>query len=316
MFKQLVLLLTISLSGCLLDMESKSGINKQLKGMWSLDTTQATLLHINDESFTHYYYVSTYDCYSQYSSKILNTNSNKISLTGNSNSTYDISWIISDSKLSLISKINTTIYTKPEISLDTIKLCSESISSKTVSVSIKFKHLPNIIQVNHQSTPKYQIEFLFDIYFDLNANGIIDHGDILFFLHHKKENGDTPETINTESFFASSSLVESDNGELEARHTPLTVHKYTVKNNIFSFQFATSKHIAFSAITPNTNLKIYTQYIDKKGEAQYDFFPDSGELTPSGTDLTNILDNADDAYGTSSEPVIVDIEEISIQFIE
>lgn len=133
-------------------------------------------------------------------------------------------------------------------------------------------------------------------------------------MHHPKDNGDTPQLIRSDDFFAHSSLLEPHNEE--SWLTPLVVHKYTVKNNTLIIQFSSSTHVAFSAITSSMNIKISAGYLDKVGEFQYDQFPDSKDFTPEGTDLSHMLDNTDDANSTFSESVNIDIQEISIQFIE
>ena len=318
MFKRFLFVLCFSLflSACVLDESKDSGVSQDLKGVWEQDPLGLSLLSINNDNFTHLYYVTTYKCYSPYSTKILSSNHKIITLEGFNSGTYDESWAVKGDELILTNKHGTKTFLKSNSTESEIELCSSEIALKTTHISIKFKNLPDLIQVNHPLTEENQVEFWLDIHLDLNTNNILDNGDIHFYLHHSKDAEAIPESINSEHFFANSNLVELIDDTQVTREAALTAHKYSVENNVLTIQFPTSEHIAYSAITPKMNLKIYALYLDKNGNSQYDQFPDSGSVTPSGTDLSNMFDNSDDTHGTSSEPIIIDLEEISIQFIE
>lgn len=322
MFKRFsfLLLFPVLISGCILDKNNSSRVNDELKGIWSTGDAINSLVHITDDSFTTLYYVNTYECYSQYSSKILYSNNSIITRNGHSNKIYEDSWKIVDSQLTLTDERGSRTFSKSDLTINTINLCSSYISNKTTYISIKFKNLPELMPLNHEATESDDeisyIEFDVGISLDLNSNGSHDNGDIDFYLHHTKEKGDTPQLIRSDNFFAHSSLLEPYNEETWLTLTPLVVHNYTVKNNTLIIQFSSSEHVAFSAITSNMNIKISAGYLDKTGRFQYDQFPDSGDFTPVGTDLSHMLDNTDDANSTFSESTSIDIQEISIQFAE
>ena len=91
--------------------------------------------------------------------------------------------------------------------------------------------------------------------------------------------------------------------------------QYTIENNSFYFQIKKSDHLAFSDITAGASIQVVAHYGDNNEIYQTDYYPSYNDFTPPGTDLTNMLDNLDDTYGISPNS-FVDIEEISIQFIE
>jgi hypothetical protein len=322
MFKRLafLLLFLVLISGCILDKNDSSGVNDELKGIWNTGDAINSLLHINNDSFTFLYYVNTYECYSQYSSNILYSNNSIITRNGHSNKIYEDSWKVIDSQLTLTDDRGSRTFSKSDLTINTIDLCSNSFNNKTTYLSIKFEKLPEVMSLNHEATASDEeisyTEFNISISLDLNSNRISDHGDIEFYLHHSKDNGDTPQLIRSDDFFGHSSLLEPSNDETWLTLTPLVVHNYTVENNTLVIQFSNSEHAAFSAITSSMNIKISAGYLDKTGRSQYDQFPDSGDFTPIGTDLSHMLDNTDDANSTFSESISVDIQEISIQFAE
>ena len=184
-----------------------------------------------------------------------------------------------------------------------------------IYVSINFQQFPDTILVNHALTDNLHTEFYVFIEFDVNGNGIEDEGDISFELIHVKSNDDEPKKINTNELEAYSSIVTEVISETSISTTELTKLSYSVENNNVAFSINKSSHDALLNLTSSTRVKISASYIDANDEFQWDSFPENG-YTPEGIDLTNMLDNSDDVYSTSSEPIIVDIQEISIQFIE
>lgn len=318
MFKRFSFLLCISLilSACVFDKSKNTGVNKELKGLWEQDPSGFTLLSINNDRFMTLYYVDTYKCYSPYNIIILSSSDKTITLEGYNSGTFDENWEVKGDELTLKNEQGSRTFSKSSSTESEIELCSNEIALKTTHISIKFKNLPDFIQVNHPSTEEDDIELWFDIHLDLNSNNTLDNGDIKLYLHHTKEAGAAPELKNSEHFFAISVLVEPIDGGQDTRWAPLTAHRYAIDNNTLTLQFPVSAHTAFAAINPNMSLKVYINYLDQSGKDQYDQFPDTGRVTPSGTDLSNMLDNSDDVYSTSSEPIIVDIQGISIQFIE
>ena len=151
MFKRLAFILGFSflLSGCIFDKDEESGVNDELKGIWNTGDSINSLLHINNESFTFLYYVNTYECYSQYSSNILYSNNSIITRKGHSNKIYEDSWKVVDSQLTLTDERSSRTYSKSDLTIDTIDLCSSYSSNKTTYLSIKFKKLPEIMALNH-----------------------------------------------------------------------------------------------------------------------------------------------------------------------
>ncbi len=319
MFKRLAFL-SFLLSGCILEKDNRSGVNDELKGVWSTGDSINSLLHINDDSFAYLYYVNTYECYSQYSSKILYANNSSVTRKSYSNKNYESDWKVTGSQLTLTNELNSRTYSKSDITIDAIDLCSSYVSNKTAYISIKFKKLPELMPLNHVATASDEeisyIEFDIGITLDLNSNDLSDNGDIEFYLHHTKEKDDTPQLIRSDNFFAHSSLLEPYNEETWLTLTPLVIHNYTVENNTLTLQFPVSEHVAFTAITSSMNIKISAGYLDKTGGFQYDQFPDSGGFTPEGTDLSHMLDNTDDANSTFTESISVDIQEVRVVFVE
>jgi len=184
-----------------------------------------------------------------------------------------------------------------------------------IYVSVNFQHFPDTILVNHPSTDNLHTEFYLFIEFDVNDNGIEDKGDISFELIHVKRNNDEPKNISTNELETYASIITEVVNETHINSAGLSKISSRVGNNNIAFTTNKSNHTALLNLTSSTRVKVTAYYAESNHDFQWDSFPESG-YTPQGIDLTNMLDNSDDVYTSSSEPIIVDIQEVSIQFIE
>ncbi len=272
-------------------------------GTWRyIDSTSGSFLYISEnyeELYTHH---ESHNCYTSTRKNFSSIDSNRFILESDSGF-FD--WSIQGDKLTLNygDGLSSTLI-KSTDNPDLAAICPDSIDLSVINVAIGFQKLPEAIYAGH-----YLNLFL---RFDLNGNNAHDNGDISFvFLKFSDD-----ETTPIGSLSANSREFIAQESEHRSTYFYLTRTQYSIENNAITFQIRKSEHEAFLNITAEANIHVKVLADDQNSVTQADYFPDYDTYTPSGTDLSNMLDNSDDVYSPTSEPILFDIEEVSLEFID
>ncbi len=307
------LLVFIVLTACELDESKKDTNSEALFGSWDYNTSDKSFLSISHESYIHYDHLESHDCYTTRNAQVTDSNDRTFTVSYSQEQFDTLQWSVSGDELTLTAEGSSSKLKSSDYSVDDVVLCSNPNDTGKINVSINIQNLPDAIQLNNELTENYHTEFQIKTTFDINGNAKDDEGDIRFIIYHTKVSGDNPTNINTDNLDSYAYITASIISENERHVADLSKFTYTVEHERISFNVDKSDHIALSDITNSTSISITTYYTDINGEFQFDSFPDFNSYTTSGIDLGSMLDNSDDTFGASSGPIIVDIEEVSIE---
>lgn len=310
MLQWLLLFSFLLLSACVSDSSNKdeSQNHEKLYGSWRFDNkTTESFIHITKDNLNFFNYHKANYCHTTLQNHSVIINDNNISIESDKGQSNFFTWSIQGNNLILRDSDGVTNYlTRSFDNPESVVNCLDTVDQGIIDISISFQELP-------ESIPSEDY-FSINLIFDLNGNKVEDKKDIsVTFIKFEDD-----ETTNINDIRAHSRMLIEKVNQHFHRVSHLSNIDYSLKNNTINFQIKKSDHLEFSRINASSRIQVASTYGDGDGGNAYgaDFYPDYNEFTPQGMDLSNLLDNSDDVYRPTPETIRLDIQEISIRFID
>jgi hypothetical protein len=315
-----LILVTIFLTGCLLEEESKES-NKTLYGVWvqseSADISQYTT--ITEDSTIFWIYIEHLSCIGQVI-KLDNLDINDKKLVIESQNQSITLTLLSDNQIQATST-NSKDITKYTRHLGALPKSCGNDSTKQVEVNIMFEYLPELLESYKTILSTDDFSYDTDITFDMDNDGKVSVGDIQFSL-----TTGFPETAKTPSWQSLKAVVSyvyeaSSNGHSNHLISELTV---LVQGKKITLTGKSTNFGLIDNISNGTQVLVSSSY-RLNDYNQHDYFPEDSHTFTSGLDTSLLEDVAGDSNiswdSTSASSnlnltSIVDIRTIEISIID
>lgn len=192
-----------------------------------------------------------------------------------------------------------------------------------IYATIAFDSLPSQLPVNLETTEIGYIEYRFAIYFDVDDDGVLSVGDVLFEIYYAKTDDSQPEELAISSFdFKTVGLITEVRYERGPQNIPDYSYRtfdefdISVANNALTFQVSQSLFGELKSI--NSSTQVYVEFSCNAADC------DGSDYIPNGSntigmaftqEMSNrlILDYLGDYVSSGTEDSL-DIESVSIRF--
>lgn len=304
-----LLLITSILVGCFHGSSSDTEELDKLEGVWEPKNTGSPLppyVTFSNNAMSYQLYEPLYDCFSLLQTLNYSISGNEISISSNGtvgNQRYEIvgdTLKLYDPNGNLVNEFLRSSLTLSEFS----NTCSDETVTGSITISMELLGLPSSVIINRATSVVDDPDFVVSATLDVNANGVIDSGDVKLEIYEYKKEGES-ETSNLISelrpylayYISSSQLV---------RDIPIDL---LVNGNTIEFSVPRSIHKSVANIEQGVQAMFYSFYRFSATETQSDVYPGSDSFT-TGLDTTSLQDATDDYSGGSV--AYIDIRNISV----
>ena len=180
----------------------------------------------------------------------------------------------------------------------------EAIEEGYIRTHITLAFPPESIIINQAETPDNVVEYAWRVLFDLDENGEISEGDIVFSIEHHNDSS-LPQEVAMESLDARIGVQLSANTV-----SFLSEIDHTIEGNSIIFKAEKSKHDSLNLISYQTQIMVHVSRV-YLGEYSFDSIPSTSlGMFTQVQDNSIIVDDARDYYGNSP---LVDILEFKLE---
>ncbi len=182
----------------------------------------------------------------------------------------------------------------------------EPIESNTIRASIFVEDIPDVLIIDYQETEDRSREYGWSVTFDINDDGIVGVGDIVFRISEDKQAGETEREVEFNDLEAKL-LQYEDEDTLYIKG----VLDFEVNDNVLTFIVDRDLHEDLKSISLMTQVNVHT-YKNIPSAISYDYLPGYAEYTQL-QDTSTITDELMDYYGDDST---TDISKFTIEISE
>ncbi|MGR6873171.1 hypothetical protein ACU6U9_12880 [Pseudomonas sp. HK3] len=306
-----LLALVCSLAGCIDNSSSDSKDSREvpkLDGVWQIQDDLKSYVLFQTDQMQQYVHSATEDCYNVVKQPFSTANKTlELNLVGYKG-VFNYSQPQSD-RIELTSQQTRAVLKKTDVLASTFNnLCGSDNQIGTISVEIEFVNLTTAITINKASTEDNRGEFEISAWFDVNASGKQDKGDIAFTLHHFKKADSQESLINVVDLPSVLFLRHKDNASVVVNTVSVSQQE-----DVLTFTGARYKHPLLSTISAGTPFFVKAYHWSNDKGTRYDCYPNECDYT-QGLDASTGLQ--DEIGEESTEDAFIDIRSVRVKVSE